>query len=102
LQETLHDIDKERPAGEQLGDFLDAKEVPAAKLQVGDVVFQSDFDGRQEKYTIVGFGGNCTVNGRNVFGLPIIKRCCLNTGEVNLNNINNYITDALVMVVPKQ
>ena len=52
----LRSIDRSMPESEQLGEFLDAEEIPVDELSVGDEVWVADFNGAWEHYPVVGFG----------------------------------------------
>ena len=79
-------IDERQP--NPLGkNYLHAPELSICpNLKKGDVVAFLEY-GEVQRFEIVGFGADIMVNGKNVKGLPMIKRFGLNP-----QNINNYIT----------
>ena len=89
LNKMLVLIDKKQPKHMQLGEFLDAEEVNAEDLQIGDEVFIYSYLGYYEKYKVLGFGEDKVVNGTNVKGIPYINNF-ENNGDYT-NNPNNYI-----------
>lgn len=64
----LKAIDAAQPEGMQLGDFLDAEEVPVKDVEIGDYIWLMTFGG-WAKRPVVGFGDGY-VNGRDVTGVP--------------------------------
>ena len=84
LNEMLKEIDKKQPPSERLYDFLDAVEVDALDLQVGDLVFMHDYNGNYEKHRVVGIGEDQFVNGKNVLGVPYVDKWY--SGPKNPNN----------------
>lgn len=60
VEQSSHDFDgmlrafnEAMPEGERLRDLLDAEEIPASELKIGDEVWVSDFNGRWEHYPVV-------------------------------------------------
>ena len=100
-QEFLRSIDESMPVSEQLGDVLDAVEVPTSSLQVGDEVFMEDFYGKYEKFKVIGFGEDRYVNGQNVNGIPYVNRYDHNDENDYTWNVNNYVRTETVLAVRK-
>lgn len=101
LDVMLHDIDDAQPKGQQLDDFLDAKEVPTSQLKRGDRVFFLGVDGRYRAYEIKGFGpAGMVVNGRDVEGVPYAHRYDA-PGLPAHENINNYVLGATARRLPR-
>lgn len=96
LIEMLKEIDSSQPVSEQLGEFLDAEEVPTETLQIGDTVYMQNLDGNYKPYTVVGFGENKRVNGNNVEGVPYVDKY-LNDGTYS-KNPNNYVRSKTCMI----
>jgi hypothetical protein len=88
LNEMLKEIDKQQPLHMQLGAFLDAEEINAEDVKIGDNIFMYGFDG-YEKFTVVGFGEDKVINGTNVKGLPFVNKYL--NDDSYANNINNFI-----------
>lgn len=84
LNQMLKEIDKKQPPTERLYDFLDAEEVNALDLKVGDLVFMHDYNGNYEKHRVVGIGEDQFVNGKNVLGVPYVDKWY--SGPKNPNN----------------
>ena len=100
-QEFLRSIDESMPVSEQLGDVLDAVEVPTSSLQVGDEVFMQDFCGKYEKFKVIGFGEDRYVNGQNVKGIPYVNRYDHNNENDYTWNVNNYVSTETILAVKK-
>ena len=100
-QEFLRSIDGSMPVSEQLGDVLDAVEVPTSSLQVGDEVFMQDFCDKYEKFKVIGFGEDRYVNGQNVKGIPYVNRYDHNGENDYTWNVNNYVRTETVLAVRK-
>lgn len=101
LKSMLKAIDEAQPKKEQLGDYLDAEEVPTSSLEVGCEVYIVDWDGNANKYIVKGFGEeNKTVNGRDVSGVPYVDKYG-SDGDYSWN-INNYIFDETVRVIVRE
>lgn len=56
FDEMLRAFDEAMPERLRLGEFLDAVEVPASELRIGDEVWLRGVDGSWEAYPVVGFG----------------------------------------------
>lgn len=84
LNTMLKEIDKKQPPTERLYDFLDAVEVDALDLKIGDVVFVHNYSGNYEKHKVVGIGEDRFVNGQNVLGVPYVDKWY--SGPKNPNN----------------
>ena len=98
LQKMLLDIDESMPKDEQIGEYLKAKEINTSELKIGDIVLKEQYDGRFEKYKVVGYGIDKFVNGENVNGKPYVDMY----GDLIRGydwNINNYILTDKVRVV---
>lgn len=101
LDGMLREIDSAQPKDQQLGDFLDAKEVPTSQLKRGDRVFFLGVDGRYEAHEIEGFGpAGTVVNGRDVEGVPYARRYDA-PGLPAHENINNYVLTATARRLPR-
>lgn len=97
IDEMLKEIDSCQPVREQLGDFLDAKEVPIEDVKVGDTVFFfDDIYNKYEKKTVMGFGKE-SFGWRKTFGVPYVDRYPGMDGDYS-DNINNYIQGKTVRV----
>ena len=97
MKEMLMEIDKAMPKGEQLGEYLKAKEIPASEVKVGDTVLLMDYDGKVSKHNVMGIGEDKYVNGTNVKGMPYVDLY----GDKNGNydwNCNNYIHTETVKI----
>ena len=97
-QEFLKCIDESMPLKEQLGDMLNAVEVPTSSLQIGDEVFIKDFYDVYDRFKVVGFGDDEYVNGRNVKDIPYVNKYDHNGENDYTWNINNYILTETVLV----
>lgn len=97
LEEMLMEIDKAMPEGEQIGEYLKAKEIPTEDLKIGDTVFIMNYDGNVEKHKVVGFGDCEVINGTNVGNMPYVDKYGGYYGYAE--NINNYIHTETVRVV---
>lgn len=100
IKEMLQGIDSSMPVEEQLGEYLEAEEIPANELKVDDIVFVRGFEEKPEKHKIIGFGEDNFVNGTNVKGLPYVDKYCGTLGYEN--NINNYIRTKTVKIVSRR
>ena len=89
------------PIDEQLGEALDAVEVPTTSLQIGDEVFMEDFYGKYEKFKVIGFGEDRYVNGQNVNGIPYVNRYDHNDENDYTWNVNNYVRTETVLAVKR-
>lgn len=99
MEEMLLEIDSHMPEGEQIGEYLKAKEIPTEDLKVGDTVFIKEFDEKFVKHQVMGFGSEERVNGTAVYGKPYVD---LYGSYFNYDkNINNYIFTETVRVVNK-
>ena len=96
LSEMLLAIDEAQPESDRLGEnFLKAEEIQASLLIPGDTVFI--FDSVDEKYceaTVLGYGKDEFLNGKNVAGVPY-------TNLYAPHNVNAYIFEPTVRRVPK-
>ena len=97
LEEMLMDIDGCMPEGEQLGEYITAKEIPTSELKIGDTVIIMDYNGKVLKHHVMGFGKDEYRNGTNVKDMPYVDLYgdYFSYGE----NINNYIRTETVKVV---
>lgn len=96
MEDMLLSIDEAMPEAEQIGEYLQAKEVSTEKLKVGDTVFIKEFNEKFVKHKVMGFGKDEFVNGTNVNGLPYVD---LYGDYFNYDkNINNYIHTDTVRV----
>lgn len=99
LMDMLKEIDESQPTINQLGDFLYAPEKEVSSLKKGDMVYIQDYDGKYDKYAIVGFGKDKVINGTNVLGKPYIKK--YGTRDDYKENINNYLLTEKIRVYEK-
>lgn len=100
LTEMLKYIDERQPKDQQLGDFLDSKEIETKNLKIGDIVFIQNLQGEYEKFKVIGFGVDKYVNGTKVFNLPFVDRFA-NVKNDYSENINNYITTEKIRIASK-
>ena len=98
LEDMLMDIDKSMPEGEQIGEYLKAKEIPASEVKVGSTVVVLDYNGNVAKHKVMGFGKDEFRNGTNVNGMPYVNLYGDDNGNYDWN-INNYIRTEMVRVV---
>lgn len=101
LEEMLLAIDNAMPDGEQIGDYLQAREIPTSEVKVGDTVILMDYNGKIEKHKVMGFGVDKRVNGTNVNGMPYVDKYGNNDGDFSWN-INNYILTETVRVAEEE
>ena len=97
LEGMLLQIDQSQPLKQQLGDYLNTKEVATNTLKIDDTVYLMDNDGTVKKYNVVGFGEDTFVNGTKVLGVPYVNKYLNN--DVYSENINNYLFDKNVRLV---
>lgn len=96
LEEMLMEIDSCMPESEQIGEYLQAKEIPVSELKVGDTVFIKECDDKFVKHHVMGFGKDEYRNGMNVNGVPYVD---LYGDYFSYDkNINNYIRTETVRV----
>lgn len=98
LEEMLVDIDNSMPENEQIGEYLQAKEICTSELEVGNTVLLMDYNGKVEKHKVVGFGTKDWVNGFNACGVPYVDKY----GDKERGydwNCNNYIRTNTVRIV---
>lgn len=96
LEEMLMEIDGCMPESEQIGEYLKAKEIPVSELELDDIVFVEELDGKFIKCKVMGFGEDEFVNGMNVNGMPYVNKY---GNSFNYDkNINNYIRTETVRV----
>ena len=96
LEDMLIEIDKRMPVKEQIGEYLQAREIPVEELQVGDVVYIKEYNEKLVKHRVMGFGCDKFVNGTNVNNMPYVDLYG-NTDGYDWN-INNYIRTKTVRV----
>ena len=89
FNEMLQAIDEEQPVKEQLGDYLKAEEVPTSSLQIGDLVYVTDYEKTPVVRTVVGFGSRF---GKD--NIPYVDKYD-HDGDYSWNG-NNYITSDTV------
>lgn len=94
LADMLKAIDEAQPEAMQLGELLDAEEVPTENVKVGDIVIIKDRKG-SNKYEVLALGEDRMINGVNVKGLPFIHW----TTTLNKDNVNNYVRTKTVRVM---
>ena len=90
LHDMLKAIDKAQPADQQLGAYLDADEVGASEIEIGDRVYVRELDGTFKPYKVVGIGADRIMNGQCVKGVPFVDRFGYGSPA---ENINNYLRD---------
>ena len=96
MEEMLLEIDNAMPEGEQIGEYLKAKEVAVEDLKIGDTVFIKEYNEKFVKHKVMGFGKDEFVNGTKVNGLPYVD---LYGDYFSYDkNINNYIHTKTVRV----
>ena len=98
LEEMLLDIDNCMPEKEQIGEYLQAREVYIEDLKIGDTVFIEGYDGNFTKHKVMGFGKDEFRNGTNVKGVPYVDLYGDSQRGYNWN-INNYILTKTVRIV---
>lgn len=98
LDMMLKEIDAAQPADQQLGAFLDAEEVPASSVEVGDEVYVRQVGGRYEAFPVAGIGDGRVVNGLDTTGVPYVR---MYNGDECADNVNNYLRTPTVRRVPK-
>lgn len=91
FDEMLRAFDESMPEGERLGDFLDAAEVPASELSLGDEVWVLEFDGRWRHYPVVAIPEG---------GVPLIARYD-HDGDWSWNP-SNHVKAESVLIVPRR
>ena len=98
LHEMLKEIDSCQPEREQLGEFLDAEEIPIEEVKVGDVVFFfNDIGNKYEKLTVMGIGDKERSSWVKTLGAPYVNKY----GDEEKGyawNCNNYIKGKTVRV----
>ena len=101
LDKMLRAIDEKMPVDEQLGEYLDAIEVPTSEVRLGDEVWvQMGFGEAMKAFPVIGFGGDRKVNGRSVEGLPYVDSVD-SWRDDPAGNINNYITGDTARIRPR-
>jgi hypothetical protein len=98
LWDMLREIDKRQPEADRLGAYLDSVIVPVEDVKIGDVVTFIDWNGDVKTSPVIGIGEDITVNGTDVKGMPFLGLY----GDDPEHNINNYLRDKTVRVLPKQ
>lgn len=98
LEKMLMEIDKCMPVKEQIGKYLEAKEIPVNEVKVGDTVLILDYNGNITEHKVMGFGTKDWLNGRNVNGVPYVDLYGDNERGYDWNS-NNYIRTETVRVV---
>lgn len=98
LDDMLREIDRRQPEREQLGDFLDAIEIPIEEVKVGDVVFFfNDIGNKYEKRTVIGIGDKERSSWVKTLGVPYVDKYG-NEEEGYAWNCNNYLKGKTVRV----
>ena len=72
MSDMLLGIDDAQPEAEQIGEYIQAKEILTEDLKIGDVVILMGYDGKIEKHHVMGFGDCEVVNGTNVGNKPLL------------------------------
>lgn len=93
FDDMLRAFDAAMPAGEQLGDYLFAEEVPIGEVSVGDMAYVAKYEAAPTLVAIAGIGRG-TVRGRDVTGVPFAD---LYGGGGD--NLNNYLEGPTVRVL---
>lgn len=101
MEEMLMAIDKAMPEKERIGEYLKAKEIPTNDVEIGDKVILMDYDGKVQKYKVMGFGEDKFVNGTKINGMPYVDKDVDKNGDCS-HNINNYILTKTVRVVEQE
>lgn len=102
LEDMLKSIDERQPVDEQLGEnFFAATPTQTNEILVGYEVFILGYSGKPEMYTVVGYGDETFVNGRNVEGVPYVDMYTSPNGDASWN-INNYLRDESYRVIKKE
>lgn len=91
LAGMLKKIDAAQPKAQQLGDFLDAEEVPVSKIEAGDLVYVRHADGRYQTHVVLDIGDGHAANGRDTKGVPY----------VHMHGSDVYLRKATVRRVPR-
>lgn len=99
LQDMLKAIDKAQPISQQLGDFLNAEEVPTNTIKIGDQVYIQELDETYKKYEVIGIGKDEYRNGHKALNIPYVNKYNHN-GDYSWN-CNNYIWNETVKKVKK-
>ena len=98
LNEMLESIDESQPKGEQLGEYLTAKEIDAHDVNVGDYFYISGIEGEPRKVKCIGKGDG-EVWDRDMTGLPYCQLYKSWTEEECKNNRNCYPDRETVKVI---
>ena len=98
LNEMLMEIDEAMPKKEQIGEYLNAKEIPVSEVKIGDTVLILDYNGNVNKHKVMGFGTKDWLNGMNVNGVPYVDLYGDNERSYDWN-CNNYIRTETVRVI---
>ena len=98
LNEMLIEIDEAMPKKEQIGEYLNAKEIPVSEVKIGDTVLILDYNGNVNKHKVMGFGTKDWLNGMNVNGVPYVDLYGDNERSYDWN-CNNYIRTETVRVI---
>lgn len=96
LCDMLLEIDNAQPERDRIGDYLKAPMVPTADLKLGDTVVFLDWNGDMKTGKVAGFGGDRSVNGQNVKGVPYMD---LYGNGSPADNINNYIREPISRIM---
>lgn len=91
FDEMLRAFDESMPRGERLGAFLDAEEVPAAELALGDEVWVREINDSYRPYPVIGFTDDST---------PLVAKYD-HDGDWSWNP-NNRITEKVVRRVSRR
>ena len=99
MEDMLMGIDAAMPKEEQIGEYIQAKEIPTEELTIGDTVFIKEHDEKLVKHKVMGFGEDEFINGTNVYGMPYVDMY----GDYFSydKNINNYIRTKTVKIIDR-
>ena len=98
MEDMLMGIDKAMPKKEQIGEYIQAKEIPTEDLNIGDTVFIKECNEKFVKHKVMGFGEDKFVNGTNVYGMPYVDLYGSSDHGYDWN-INNYIHTKTVKII---
>lgn len=97
LKEMLIAIDEAQPKSEQLGDYINAEEIPVSEIEIGDKVYVMTYGDKPELHTIMGIKeDDSPVNGSSMKGVPYVDLYD-HDGDYSWNP-NNYIRTETVRI----
>ena len=112
FDDMLRSFDEVMPENLRLGKFLDAVEVPANEVEVGDEVWLFGVDGKWKAYPVVGFGqppfNRISVwvdapDGRKDVTYPNLPYVAMydHDGDFSWNS-NNYVHGSIARIKPRK